>query len=86
MEHSKGCKLQETGRYTENCAGCLEEARAFSNREMQQWWTLQSEQYRKSVVGHIRGSLAYGLTVSWNLLPRAAKQAIVTAFRQGGEL
>lgn len=49
-------------------------------RALSQWWIMQTEQYRQGVVGHIQGSMSYGLVVSWSLLPDLAKDAVISNY------
>jgi hypothetical protein len=51
-----------------------------------QWWTMQSEQFRRETLATvypgstIQDVLAYGLVKNWHVLPLAAKLAIGRAY------
>lgn len=49
---------------------------------VQQWWSSQSEEARKALVGGFEYSVAYGLTKAYWLLPLDARAAVDRAFAE----
>lgn len=46
------------------------------DRETAQWYSVLQEAERRALVNGIQGAVCYGLAISYNLLPDAAKEAV----------
>jgi hypothetical protein len=67
-------------RYSERFFQRVEAAVKYPIATILQWWTMQPETLRRSVLGGIPNCTSYNLVNAWNLLPLAAKLKIEKAY------